>query len=96
VSSVRRLYVTSAGFAIAAAACLLVGLLRRHAVQDAVGSIEGAYFNRSVGHPRDVAAFSGDMFHPLHPLNAYLWIGAAAAFAVAGVVVLVVARLSKS
>ncbi len=75
---------------------MVVGLLRRHDVEDAAGSIEGAYFNRPVGRPHHVSVLVGDMFDPFHPLNAYLWIGAAAAFAVAGAVIAILARVSKS
>jgi hypothetical protein len=91
----KRLYITAAGFGAVAAACLAVGLLRRHDVADGLGSIEGAYLNRSVGKPSYSTVFGGDMLNPFHPLNAYLWLGAAAAFALASVTLLVVTRLSS-
>jgi hypothetical protein len=41
------------------------------------------------------AGFSGDMLDPFHHLNAYLWLGAAAAFALAAAILLILTRLSS-
>ena len=86
---------TGATFMVIAVACLVVGILRRHHVEDAVGSIEGAYLNRSIGHPSFAGVFGGNMLDPFHPLNAYLWLGASAAFAVAALAIFIVARVSS-
>jgi hypothetical protein len=93
--SARRLYLTAAALGGVAAACLVVGLLRRHDVADGLGLIEGAYLNRSIGKPSYSAVFGGDMLDPFHPLNAYLWLGAAAAFSLAAVILLILTRLSS-
>jgi hypothetical protein len=91
----RRLYLAAIALAAVAAGCVVVGLLRRHDVADAAGSIEGAYLNRSIGKPSYSVAFGGSMLDPFHPLNAYLWLGAAAAFSLAAVILLVLTRLSS-
>ena len=76
----------------AAIACAVVAYLNRHV--DASG-IEGVYFNRSTGAPAYAETFSGNSFDPFRLSNPYLWLGAAAAFALVGVAILVVARLSR-
>jgi hypothetical protein len=42
------------------------------------------------------AVVHGNAFDPFHPLNAYLWLGAAMAFALTALVVLVLARFSRT
>jgi hypothetical protein len=89
----KRLYFMGLGFLAVAVSCVVVGLLRRHSVEDAVGSVEGAYLNHSSGGA--AYSFGGDLLDPFHPLNAYLWVGAGAAFAVAAITLLVIARISR-
>jgi hypothetical protein len=95
VIPVKRVYVAAATLALLAAACLVVVLLRRHAGDDAVSSIDGSYLNRSSGWTSYAPLSGGDVLHPFHPLNAYLWLGATAAFALASMALLVMARLSS-
>jgi hypothetical protein len=87
----RQLYGLAAFFAVAAVACLLVGFLRRHSLEDALAPFgEGAYFNRSgSGAPP-----AENMFNPFRIGNAYLWLGAGCAFVVTSLVLSAVARLS--
>ena len=84
--SVRRNRRAAAGFLLAAIACALIAFLRRHHLGDSGGGIEGAYFTRSVGGPASAGVIGGTVFDPFHPLNAYLWLGGAVAFALSSAV----------
>ncbi|MBN1608672.1 MAG: hypothetical protein JW940_18735 [Polyangiaceae bacterium] len=93
----RRLYVTAGALLAAGLGCLVVALLRNDNVEDVFGGIEGAYFNRSVferGHVGvfDSSVFTGKVLSPFHIGNAYLWLGAGVALALAALAVALVTR----
>lgn len=82
--------------ALAAIACFVVAILRRHAVSD-LPQVEGAYFQRSTGSTAYSSAFlRGSMLSPFHPLHAYLWLGLGLGFAVSAFAVFVTARRATS
>jgi hypothetical protein len=75
---------------VAAAACGVVA-----ALQDDNCGIEGAYFNRSVGAPAYAGFFHSDC-EGFSISNPNLWLGAAVAFAVMGLAVLVLSRVRRA
>jgi hypothetical protein len=75
---------------VAAAACGVVA-----GVQHDNCTIEGAYFNRSVGAPAYAGVFENDC-DGFSLSNPNLWLGAAVAFAVMGLAVLVLNRVRRA
>jgi hypothetical protein len=76
---------------VAAAACGIVAAVQLH---KHYCSIEGAYFNRSVGAPAYAGVFKSDC-GGFSLSNPNLWLGAAVAFALMGLLVLVLTRLRR-
>ena len=93
--SVRRIRRVALALFVASLACLLVAFLRRHSYEDSSGLIEGAYFNRSVGAPAYAGIFGSSVLDPFRPLNSYLWVGAAIAFAVTSAALALLARFGR-
>jgi hypothetical protein len=76
---------------VAATACGIVAALERH---NHSCTIEGAYFERSVGAPAYAGVFNSDC-NGFSTSNPNLWLGAAVAFALMGLLVLVLTRLRR-
>lgn len=76
---------------LAAAGCGLVAALEH---KDYC-TIEGAYFNRSVGAPAYAGVFHSDC-NGFSVSNPNLWLGAAVAFAVMGLAILVLSRVRRA
>jgi hypothetical protein len=89
----RRIYAVASALAVAAVACLVVAFLRRHHIEDSLGGVEGAYFNRSGGPP--TFAGSGNVLDPFRIGNAYLWLGAGAGLLLAALSTALTARLAR-
>jgi hypothetical protein len=93
----KRILQVALALALAACICVAVAVVRRHHFEDAgsIFGIQGAYFSRDVGAPAYAASgpFSYDMFDPLRPLNAYLWLGAAIGLGFSAMVLAIVARV---
>jgi hypothetical protein len=88
VIAARRLYLLAGSFAAASIACLLVAIERNDRLEDVFGNLEGAYFNRS-------SAFTGEVLSPFHIGNAYLWLGAGCALALAAIALGATALLAR-
>ncbi len=99
--AVRRLYLLAGALAVAAAGCVVVALLRNDHLEDAAPAIEGAYFGRSVGESEDggksdfVAWLDGNVLDSFSVGNAYLWVGAAGAFALAALALALLAGIGS-
>jgi len=94
--SVRRLSLTAGTMLIAALGCLAVALVRNDNLDESFAGFEGAYLDRDTGPPTDSSDLSGHVLDPFVPGNAYLWLGAAFALAIAGLVLLLLARLGRA
>lgn len=81
---------------IVALGCLAVALVRNDHLEDSFAGIEGAYFDRDIGSPTYSNDLNAHVLDPFAAGNAYLWLGAAFALAIAGLVLLLLARLGRA